>query len=127
MSRSISLWAMALVLLQLGAVLHLAAARHGVCWEHGVVVDLDAAPAHVDDLAPTEAPGVNRASGPAVRLDGHSHCASLWVMRAARTEAPADASGLVDGSVWAPLPPPEAVAVADGRVLRLAPKQSPPI
>jgi len=122
-----SLWAAALVLLQLGGMLHLAAARHGVCWEHGVVVDLDASPAQMDGPFAAVMPGLNRAVGPVVRSDGHSHCPALWLMRAARTEAPAESAGPVDGRVCAPSPPPEGVAVADGRVLGLAPKHSPPV
>jgi hypothetical protein len=41
--RSLSLCAAALVLLQLGGLVHLAAAPHGICWEQGVVVELDTA------------------------------------------------------------------------------------
>ena len=122
-----SLWAAALVLLQLGGMLHLAAARHGVCWEHGVVVDLDASPVQADALSPAVAPGVNRASGPVVFSGGHSHCSALWVLRPARAETRADGAGLVAGLAWVPSSPPEDVAVADGRVLGLAPKHSPPV
>ena len=42
--RWLPLCAALLALVHLGGVVHLATARHGVCWEHGVVVDLDAAP-----------------------------------------------------------------------------------
>src|SRR5215475_14312719 len=94
-SRWISLWATTLVLLQVGGTLHLAAAPHGVCWEHGAVVDLDGASARVEGVVPAVAPGVNRPSAPVIRSDGHSHCPALWVMRAARSEGPADAADLL--------------------------------
>jgi hypothetical protein len=81
--RWLSLCAAGLVLLHLGGVLHLAVAPHGICWEHGVVEDLDSAPAlpGVVDAAP----GLSRAT-PGIRSDQHPHCPALWLLRQARLE-----------------------------------------
>src|SRR5262252_5663064 len=69
------------------AIVHLAAAPHGVCWEHGVVVDLDtSSPTHQAPV-PATVPGLDRAPDSAVRSDAHPHCPALWVLRASRTAA----------------------------------------
>jgi hypothetical protein len=123
--RWVSLCAAALVLFQLGGLTHLAAAPHGVCWEHGVLVDLDGASAHPESLAVPTLPGVGRAV--AVHSDGHPHCPAQWVRREARDEV-----GASPGVFAASSPPlraraPGPVASAGGWVLRRAPKQSPPV
>jgi hypothetical protein len=123
--RWLSLGATALVLLQLGGMLHLATAPHGVCWEHGVVVDLDASGGGGDSVAPPE--GLASAKAPVVRSDQHPHCPALWVLRQARlgvaTTAPILASTRHDAVVSAPEPVPS----PRGWTLRRAPKQSPPV
>jgi hypothetical protein len=125
--RWTTLCAAALVVFQLGAILHLAAAPHGVCWEHGVVVDLDAAPAGHEALVPAPSPGIDSAPGPAVRSDAHLHCPALWVLRAGRSE-------FVVAAVPVAPPEPQGIAPAvptregpGGWTLRRAPKQSPPV
>ncbi len=127
MSRWISLCAATLVLIQLGAMAHLAAAPHGVCWEHGVVVDLDGAPVTAHALALAVAPGVDPAPGRAVRADPHPHCPALWVRRAARAEVQlSPGTGLARGEP-ARAGAPESVAARASCALRNAPKQSPPV
>lgn len=123
--RWLSLWAAALVLLQLGGMVHLAAAPHGICWEHGVVVELDgtapgARTASVPEgLAPTPAPRV--------RADQHPHCPALWVFRQARPESSAGASLLAHPAHGSRVASPPDVAPPDGWALHRAPKQSPPV
>ncbi len=127
LSRWILLCATALVLIQLAAMAHLAAAPHGVCREHGVVVDLDAAPAQVSGVTLPALPGVGRAPAPEVRVGTHAHCPALWVMRAARSEVRSSwALGLRQGEVGRPRAP-ESVPALAGCALRCAPKQSPPV
>jgi hypothetical protein len=123
--RWLSLCAAALVLLQLGGLVHLAAAPHGICWEHGVVVELDNAPAGVSSAgAPV---GLSRGTQPLVRADEHPHCAALLLLRQARLESPSA------GPVLASSHHPLVVVVANdvpspaGWALRRAPKQSPPV
>jgi hypothetical protein len=123
--RWLSLCAAALVLLQLGGLVHLAAAPHGICWEHGVVVELDTAPAAVSWAA---APvGLSRGTEPLVRAAEHPHCPALLLLRQARLESPGTAPVLASSLH------PLVVVVADdvpppaGWALRRAPKQSPPV
>ena len=123
--RWLPLPAAALVLLQLGGMLHLAAAPHGVCWEHGVVVDLDAAPAAGESVAAPA--GLAPARVPLVRSDGHPHCPALCLLRPARLEV----GGATPVSGCAPRTPtvaaPEQLPSPAGWALRHAPKQSPPV
>jgi hypothetical protein len=123
--RWLSLCAAALVLLQLGGLVHLAAAPHGICWEHGVVVELDNAPAGVSSAgAPA---GLSRGSLPLVRSDEHPHCPALLLLRQARLESPGAAPVLTSSRH------PQVVVIANdvpppaGWALRRAPKQSPPV
>jgi hypothetical protein len=113
------------VLLQLGGVAHLAAAPHGVCWEHGVVVDLDAVSRVAESVA---APvGLSRAPVAYLRSDQHPHCPALWVLRQARLDVSSSAPvvgssqhlAVVDAAGQLVSPP-------DGWALRCAPKHSPP-
>ena len=123
--RWLSLCAAALVLLQLGGMLHLAAAPHGICWEHGVVVELDGAASGARTAA---APvGLAPAAVPMIRVDQHPHCPALWVFRQARLESSAGASLLTRLAHVAPLASPLDVAPPAGWALRCAPKQSPPV
>ncbi len=127
LSRWISLCAAALVLIQLGAMAHLAAAPHGVCWEHGVVVELDGAAVRAHALALPVAPGVDPAPGRAVRSDSHPHCPALWVTRAARSEIQVSPGTELDRGEPTRATAPGSVATAPGRALRNAPKHSPPV
>ena len=123
--RWLSLCAAALVLLQLGGLVHLAVAPHGICWEHGVVVELDTAQAGVSSAgAPV---GVSRASLPLVRSDEHPHCPALLLLRQARLQSPSTAP--VPASSHHPLVVVGAddVPAPAGWALHRAPKQSPPV
>ena len=116
------------MLLQLGGTVHLAAAPHGVCWEHGVVVDVDSAPpAELDTAAAPARTGVERAPVPVVRSDAHPHCPALWVLRAARAEVRVSATPVAGAIEHASIRGPEPVAAPAGWALRRAPKQSPPV
>jgi hypothetical protein len=124
--RWLPLWAALLTLVQLGGVVHLAAAPHGVCWEHGVVVDLDAASRGGESVA---APvGLSPAPGARVRSDQHPHCPALWVLRQARLEVSSGAP-VVGSSQHLPVvdAPGQLVSPPDGWALRCAPKHSPPV
>ncbi len=123
--RWIPLCAAAVVLFQLGAMAHLAAAPHGVCWEHGVMVDLDGASARAEGTAMPALPGVGRAL--AVRADAHSHCSAEWVRREARQEVGAFSEVLAPSHPLRRARAPDPVAAPGGRALRCAPKQSPPV
>lgn len=124
-ARWLSLCAAALVLVQLGGMAHLAAAPHGICWEHGVVVELETAPA---GAVATPAPeGLSRAEVPLLRSGQHFHCPAVWVLRQGRLESSGSAHVLACSDH------PVLVLVGDdvprpaGWALRRAPKQSPPV
>jgi hypothetical protein len=124
--RWLPLCAALLTLVQLAGVVHLAAAPHGVCWEHGVVVDLDAASRGGEPVA---APvGLSPATGPHIRSDQHPHCPALWVLRQARLEVPGSAP-VGGSSPHLPVAgaPGQLVSPPDGWALRCAPKHSPPV
>ena len=123
--RRLSLCAAALVFLQLAGMVHLAAAPHGVCWEHGVVVELDLRPGAGDPVAAPE--GLAQARVLLVRSDQHPHCPALWVLRQARLEKPSTAAVLACAQSRPPLALPEPLAAPTGWALRRAPKQSPPV
>jgi len=123
--RWLSLCAAALVLFQLGGMLHLAAAPHGICWEHGVVVELDTAPAVVSAVAAPE--GLSRGVVPLVRSDQHPHCPAVWVLRQARLER-LGAAPVVECPQRATVSAaPDQVPPPPGWALHRAPKQSPPV
>jgi hypothetical protein len=105
---------------------HLAVAPHGVCWEHGALVDVDAAPAPASSARAVlpVSPGLNAAPALAVRAESDPHCAAVWVMRAARPEV--RFTGVPPGEATRPQAP-EAVHAPDRWALRSAPKQSPPV
>lgn len=126
LSRWISLCAAALVLIQLGAMTHLAAAPHGVCWEHGVMVELDGAPVTAHGLALAVPPGANDALGRVVRSDSHPHCPALWVTRAARAEVQVSSGTELARGEPTRVAPASVAAPADW-ALRNAPKHSPPV
>jgi hypothetical protein len=123
--RWLPLGAVLLVLAQLGGVVHLATAPHGVCWEHGVVVDLDAAQRGGESVA---APvGLSPAAAPAVRSDQHPHCPALWVTRQARIEVSGSTPVVGSGPHLAVLDATgQVISAPDGWALRCAPKHSPP-
>ena len=115
-----------LVLVQLAGVAHLAFARHGVCWEHGVVVELDAVPSSPAAAEPSAIPGLDRSVLQIGRSEGHPHCPALWLHRQlGPTRAPELALArplVVDAVVVRDSVPPPRWAV-----LLRAPKQSPPV
>jgi hypothetical protein len=116
----------ALVVAQLGAIVHLATARHEVCVEHGELVEAgDSEPSRPADALD----GVEThfdATAVAVEATGHDHClASVFSRQSAAPRssaevawvaAPTDLAGVRD--CWM------SHSVVDA--LRLAPKQSPP-
>ena len=115
-----------LVLVQLAGLAHLAFARHGVCWEHGVVVELDGAAGASAVAEPSAGPGLDRASRLSGQSDGHPHCAALWLYRQlspARAPELAVPSPVTDDRTVCrySVPPPR------WAVLQRAPKQSPPV
>jgi hypothetical protein len=121
----LSLCAAALVLLHLGGMVHLAAAPHGICWEHGVVVELEGAAPGTRAASVPE--GLAPTTAPLVRADQHPHCPALWVFRHARLESSAGASVLAHVSHGALAASPPDVARPTGWALHRAPKQSPPV
>jgi hypothetical protein len=123
--RWLSLCAAALAILQLGGLVHLAAAPHGVCWEHGVVVELDTAPVGAESVGARE--GLTRAAAPLVRSSEHPHCPALWVRGQARLEVAGTARLLVPPQHRAVVAHPEQLPPPAGWALRRAPKQSPPV
>jgi|SRR5262250_2512889 len=123
--RWLSLCAAALVLLQLGGLVHLAAAPHGICWEHGVVVELDAAPVAVRPVAAPE--GLSRAAVALLRNEQHPHCPALWILRQARLERSGAPVALERRDHQAPVVVGEDVPPPAGWALHRAPKQSPPV
>ena len=123
--RRLSLCAAALALLQLASLVHLAAAPHGICWEHGVVVELDAPPAAARTVAPAE--GLSRASAPLLRSEQHPHCPALWVLRQARLERSGAQAVLACSEHPVPVVVGDDVPPPAGWALYSAPKQSPPV
>jgi hypothetical protein len=123
--RWLSLCAAALVLLQLGGLVHLAAAPHGICWEHGVVVELDAAPVAVRPVVPPE--GLSRAGILLLRNEQHPHCPALWILRQARLERAGAPVAVGCSDHPAPVVVGKNVPPPAGWALHRAPKQSPPV
>jgi len=117
--------AVLLVLVQLVGLGHLAFARHGLCWEHGVVVELDGASAGPAEAETTPAPGLDRSSALSARSGAHPHCPALWLHRQL-SPSPAPPLAL------APTVPADRGRVGDAippawrTALDRAPKQSPP-
>jgi hypothetical protein len=121
--------ALLVVGVQLLGVAHLALERHGVCWEHGTVTELQpgvpSAPVAVPAGRDAEL-RAGHASGRVEDVDGHHHCP---VQASRRDWASPPAPVLVS------LPAaPDQVRLAlaerstrgDGALLLRAPKQSPP-
>ncbi len=123
--RWLSLCAAGLVLLHVGGVLHLAAARHGICWEHGVVEDLDTAPAAVGVVTPPE--GLSRGTLPLIRSNQHPHCPALWLLRQGRLESSGTAPVLAYSHQPVVVVVGEDIPRPSGWALHRAPKQSPPV
>jgi hypothetical protein len=125
-SRVVLSTAVALVLLQLAGVGHLAFGRHGICAEHGELIELDAVPATAEPAVRSGFEGQAQLLLASVGTAEHVHCPVLF---GRRDQAPAPAAlQRVLSSVEAPA---DAVAPLfqprdlPGRI-RLAPKQSPP-
>jgi len=118
--------ALLLVGLQLAGLAHLAFARHGLCWEHGVVVELEGAPAAAAPIETAAAPGLDGTAALGARSDAHLHCPALWLHRQIgpsrqlqlAIRAPTEAA---EAFVPAVAPPSRWAA------LDRAPKQSPPL
>lgn len=123
--RWLPLCAAVLVLFQLGGLLHLAVAPHGVCWEHGVVVDLEASASAGNPAARPE--GMATAPVRVVRSDQHPHCPALWVLRHARLEGARSTAALGVAPRLPAVTATPRVPWPDGWALRRAPKQSPPV
>jgi hypothetical protein len=123
--RWLSLCAAALTILQLGGLVHLAAAPHGVCWEHGVVVELDTAPVGAESVAARE--GLTRATSPFVRSSEHPHCPALWVRSQARLEVTSTAVVVQSPQHGVAFVAPEKLPPPARWALLQAPKQSPPV
>jgi len=123
--RWFPLWAAVLVVFQLGGILHLATAPHGVCWEHGVVVELEAATSFGESAA--VAAGIARAAAPHVRSSEHPHCPALWAFRQARLEVTSTAVVVPSQQHGDAFAVPEQLPPPTGWALRQAPKQSPPV
>src|SRR5262245_43075873 len=114
-------------LLQLAGIPHLAASPHGICREHGMVVDLESAPSESEAVALLARAGLDPAPGPIVQSDSHPHCPALWVLRAARTESCARSLVLACTEREPHSGAFPCASAADGWMLRRAPKQSPPV
>jgi hypothetical protein len=118
-----------LVGLQFLGLAHLALQRHGVCWEHGTLTELQTSRVAASNVETGAQPGLHSGSA-AARLDdvdGHHHCP----VQASRRDwgAPEAGAALVLALGEGPFD----VAVgtssprADDGLLRRAPKQSPPL
>jgi hypothetical protein len=114
-----------LVLVQLVGLAHLAFARHGVCWEHGVVVELEGT-APAADPDPTAAPGLGRNASDGIRSDVHPHCPALWLHRQLGPSRPAQPVLVASTPIERPVLGHRAVP-ARWAALARAPKQSPPV
>jgi hypothetical protein len=115
---------------QLSGTLHLLSAPHTFCWEHGDFVDAEASSAHLDALVASKAPDVEKSlqtSNPESFGHSHEHCA---VSATRRQPGPlksisAATVGIVSG--------PETISISivtplsSFLLLRLAPKNSPPV
>jgi len=124
LSRTVLLTALALVTLHIAQLGHLLFAQHGICPEHGEMIELGAA-GHADTVAhaPGRADGLSEESSSAGE---HVHCPVLYGRRDALAAAPPVVR------VLALYPPPSDVDTPaiwppdfSGR-LEVAPKHSPP-
>jgi len=118
--------ALLLVGIQLAGLAHLAFGRHGLCWEHGVVVELEGEPVAALPIETAAAQGLDRTPAVGARSDAHPHCPALWLHRQVgpsryfqlAIRAPTEAA---EASLPAVAPPSRWAA------LDRAPKQSPPV
>jgi hypothetical protein len=125
-----------LVGLQLLGLVHLTLERHGVCWEHGTLTELDNRSVSAPPTAESAAPSGDLASnlsglhrGGAARVedaDGDRHCpvqASRrnWATAPAPTELVLEVVPQLEVSAFT-----ESSARSDDALLLRAPKQSPP-
>jgi hypothetical protein len=122
--RGLRLAAALLVLVQLVGLAHLAFAPHGLCWEHGVVVELEGALTAAAE--PTTAPGLGRNAAVGVRSDAHQHCPALWLHRQLGPSRPAQPVLVASTPIERPVLR-QAVVAARWEALVRAPKQSPPV
>ena len=124
LSRTVLLTALVLVSLHFAQLGHLLVARHGICPEHGEMIELGAAD-HAEAVA--HAPGLSDAlSEGASSSSEHVHCPVLYGRRDVLAPVPPvvrvlalhpPASDVDTPAIW----PPD----FSGR-LEVAPKQSPP-
>ncbi len=123
-------WALSLFLagLQFLGLAHLGLERHGVCWEHGTLTELDTSKGFAADVTRVGlAPGLHeRRASATLEDEGHHHCP----VQASRRDWGTPPSGVLRA-----LPVNVAsqvaafgtsVARADAGLLGRAPKQSPP-
>jgi len=115
--------------LQLLGLAHLSLERHGVCWEHGTVTELQAGePALPASVALSAEPGF-RSGAAGVRfedVDGHHHCPVQASRRDWAAGTAPDPLAFSSGPERPGLSPAAAAPRADGGLLLRAPKQSPP-
>jgi len=122
--RWLSLCGAALVLLELGGIVHLAAAPHGICWEHGVVVELDTTAPGTPGVPALDGLGT---AAPLLRSQQHLHCPALWVFRSVRLESGSATAVLACSQHPAVVAVRQDVPPRAGWALQRAPKQSPPV
>jgi len=120
--------AVSVVAVQLLGVAHLGLERHGVCWEHGTVTELQGSEAALPAAVHASQEPEFRAAGAGARLEdveGHHHCS---VQASRRDWAPSDPPmlALTVGPELDGLASSGALPRADAALLLRAPKQSPP-
>ena len=124
-AHGLRLAAVLLVLVQLAGLAHLAFAPHGLCWEHGVVVELEGS-AWAAVAEPTAAPGLDRNATAGIRGDAHPHCPALWLHRQLGPSRPAQPFLVASTSIERPAARTSALLPRWAALVR-APKQSPPV
>jgi hypothetical protein len=127
LARGLSLF---LVAFQLLGIAHLVVERHGVCWEHGTVTELQPGEVGTPLTGPVSPEETGIRSGQSTArlddVDGHRHCP---VQASRRDWSSPPASGLLI-QLAGPGPAGDALCAAlpraDAALLLRAPKQSPP-
>jgi hypothetical protein len=122
--RAVILTALALVALHAAQLGHLVLGRHGICPEHGEIIELSPAAQTAVPHPPAGASAVVDGQSEAVE---HTHCPVFYGRRDTLAASPYVVRVLALHPPPADLKTPEVWSSDDSGRIELAPKQSPPV
>ncbi|RYZ33809.1 MAG: hypothetical protein EOO71_41015 [Myxococcaceae bacterium] len=120
-------WVLVCVLAYVGSVLHFALVQHTTCLEHGDVMHVSEAPAHVEEEVSFDDARVARApQAQAVPHSAEAHCHHAFMRREATPPAGSAPTLVAVSTRSSPALAVFRFHAAPVALLRLAPKSSPP-